>query len=74
MKLFDFNDPFYKPLWLRVGVVGFAGIWAVVEFVIGSPFFGVLFGALAAVAFYGLFVTFNPREPEDNTKKDGNNG
>ena len=68
MKLFDFNDPFFKPLWLRVAIVAIAGGWGLFEFVAGAPFWGVLFVGMAALAFHGLFIAFDPRGPEE--KKD----
>lgn len=68
-RLFDFNHPFFRPLWLRVAVVGLAAGWAVLEYLAGSPAWAMLFGALAAVAFHGLFIVFNPREPEPKDRK-----
>lgn len=67
-KLLDFNDPFFRPLWLRIVIVAFAAGWAVFEFVAGSPFWGVIFAAMAAFAFRGFFMTFAPRnrDREDN--------
>ncbi len=67
MRLFDFNDPFFKPLWIRVAVVVFPAAWSIFEFVSGEVVWGGLFVALAALSFHGLFITFKPREPE---KKD----
>ncbi|HSO48807.1 MAG TPA: DUF3329 domain-containing protein [Rhizobiaceae bacterium] len=64
-KFFDFNDPFYRPLWLRILIVGFCLGWALFEFVGGSPFWGVIFAGAGAMAFHGLFITFNPRDPKD---------
>lgn len=68
MKLFDFDHPFFKPLWIRVAVVAVAAGWGVFEFVSGAPFWGMIFVGAAALAFHGLFISFNPREPEE--KKD----
>lgn len=65
---FDLNDPFYKPLWLRAVIVAAATGWGIFEFVMGQPFWGTLFCALGAYAFYGFFIAFDPREPE---QKDG---
>ena len=62
MKLFDFNDPFFRPLWLRVVLVAVSALWSVFEFAAGSPFWGVLFLGIAALAFHGLFIAFEPRE------------
>ncbi|GAB4347496.1 MAG: hypothetical protein Kow0026_00940 [Oricola sp.] len=63
MKLFDFNDPFYRPLWIRIAVVAIPALWGVFELAAGSPFWGILFCGAAALAFYGLFITYEPREP-----------
>lgn len=70
MNLFDFNHPFFKPLWIRIAVVSVAALWGIFEFTNGATFWGVLFVALAAVAFHGLFITFAPREPEAKDTKD----
>lgn len=64
MRLFDFNDPFFKPLWLRVAIVLVCGGWGAFEFASGATFWGALFVAVAAVAFHGLFIAFDPREPD----------
>ena len=68
MKLLDFNDPYYKPLWIRIAIVAVAGGWALVELLAGSPGWAMLFGAAAALAFHGLFVTFKPRDKPDAGK------
>lgn len=65
MRLFDFNDPFFRPLWLRVAIVAVAGGWGIFEFATGAPFWGVLFCGAAVAAFHGLFIAFDPREPGD---------
>ena len=38
------------------------------EFVGGSPFWGMLFCAAGAWAFHGLFIAFDPRDPDAATK------
>lgn len=68
MKGFDFNDPFFKPLWIRVAVVGLALGWALFEFLSGAPFWGILFAAMGLWAGYGLFIAFSPREPAPDGK------
>ena len=70
MFRFDFNDPFFKPLWLRVVLVGSTFVWAGIELVTGSILWTMLFAALGAYAFYGLFVAFAPRDTRD--KPEGN--
>ncbi len=70
LKFFDFNDPFFKPLWIRIAVVVAPALWAGVELMTGQTFWGVLFLAISALAFHGLFIAFNPREPETAPDKE----
>jgi hypothetical protein len=69
-KLFDFNHPFFKPLWIRILVTGACLVWGIIEFMSGAPFWGVLFCGLGAMAAYGLFVTFDPDKVEETEKED----
>ena len=70
MNIFDFDHPFFRPLWIRVLTVAVAAGWGVFEFVSGAPFWGVLFCGAAALAFRGLFISFNPREPGPEKPKE----
>jgi hypothetical protein len=63
-RLFDFNHPFFRPLWIRVLVVALCLGWAAFELLSGNPFWAILFGGIGAAAFWGFFVNFNPREPD----------
>ena len=56
MKFLDRNDPFFRRKWVRVVSVGFPAAWSLVEFGMGNPFWGLIFGALAAYAAYELFL------------------
>lgn len=60
--MFDLDNPYFRPLWIRLLIVAVALGWAVVEFATGSPFWGILFGALGVYAAYRFFVAFNPRD------------
>ncbi|AHF85145.1 membrane protein [Rhizobium leguminosarum bv. trifolii WSM1689] len=64
MQLIDPNHPAYRRLWVRVAIVAVCFGWAVVEFVTGDPFWGVLAGGAGAYSFYILFWTFKPQPPE----------
>ena len=64
-RLFDFNHPFFRPLWLRILIVAVCLFWAMFEASTGQMMWAILFGAIGLYAAYGFFVTFNPREPED---------
>lgn len=64
-RFLDLDHPFFVPLWRRVLIVAACLGWAVVEFVGGAPFWGILFGALGLYAGWHFFFAFNPRKPED---------
>ena len=64
-KLFDFNHPFFRPLWLRIAIVALCLLWAMVEASTGEMMWAMLFTAIGLYAAYGFFVTFKPREPDD---------
>jgi hypothetical protein len=55
-KFLDIDHPIFRPLWVRILVVAVAAGWAVVEFVTGSPFWGMLFGGMAAYAGWKFFL------------------
>ncbi len=56
----DFSHPVYRPLWVRLAVVGVSLGWAAVEVVNGNPGWALMFGAAGAVALWGLFLTYDP--------------
>lgn len=58
--MFDFDNRFYRPLWLRVLIVGVCIGWGIVEVTTGSPGFAILFAAMGGYAAYRFFVTFAP--------------
>jgi hypothetical protein len=66
--MFNFSHPFFRPLWLRVLVVCVALGWALVEILTGSPGWAIIFGALGAVAFWGLIVAYDPSAPRGDRK------
>ncbi|MDO4232065.1 MAG: hypothetical protein Q4D19_08030 [Lautropia sp.] len=58
--MFDLDDAFYRPLWIRVLLVAVALGWGVFEFLSGSPFFAIIFGGIGLYAGWRFFVTFSP--------------
>lgn len=66
MQLIDPNHPVYRPLWVRLLVVGVCLGWAAIEAVTGAPFWAVIVGALGIYAAWILLLTFNPQAPEAN--------
>jgi hypothetical protein len=58
-----FNDfhsnPFYRPLWIRLLIVGSLAVWTVVEvYVSKSPFWGTLVAALFAYCAWMFLITY----------------
>ena len=68
MKFFDLQDPFYKPLWIRVLITLMSLGWAVVEISQGEVFWAILFGSLGVYCAHQFFIAFNPREPDGKDK------
>lgn len=60
------EHPIYRPLWVRLLIVGGLAVWAVVEFMHQSPFWGTI------VAGLGLFAAFELlwRYPEHRANAD----
>ena len=54
-KFLDTEHPMFRPLWVRVLIVVFAGGWAVVEFLRGAPVWGLIFAAFAAYGAWAFF-------------------
>ncbi|MEM8978751.1 MAG: DUF3329 domain-containing protein [Pseudomonadota bacterium] len=47
MKFFDFSNPFYRPLGVRVGIVVVCAVWGFIELTRGQPYWALFFGAIA---------------------------
>ena len=67
MQLIDPAHPFYKPLWVRLLIVGSCTFWALFEAVRGDPFFMIIMGALAI--YSGRVLLLNYKPPVDPTDK-----
>ncbi len=63
--MFDLDDTFYRPLWIRVLLVAVALGWSAFEFATGSPAFGLIFGAIGLYAGWRFFIRFNPRDDRE---------
>lgn len=60
MMIIDTKHPFYRPLWVRLLIVGFCALWTGVEFYNHEPFWGTVVGGIAVYAAYALLITFKP--------------
>ncbi|QQA41294.1 DUF3329 domain-containing protein [Pelagovum pacificum] len=58
--MLDTNDPFYRPLWIRVAIVAVTFCWAVIETIGGNVLFAMLSGAICLYAGWRLFITYDP--------------
>ncbi|MCG6904073.1 MAG: hypothetical protein LJE68_15470 [Rhodobacter sp.] len=68
-KFFDVQSPMFKPLWLRVLIVGFCAVWTVFELVGSNVFWAILFGAATVFLGYQFFVVFDPVAPDRDDEK-----
>ncbi|MFK0384220.1 hypothetical protein [Agrobacterium sp. NPDC090273] len=64
----DTSHPLYRPIWVRLLIVGFCAAWAVVEFVNREFFWGTVVGGIAVYAGYVLLVAFKPGPAADEIK------
>ncbi|GGW43603.1 hypothetical protein GCM10011452_34850 [Gemmobacter lanyuensis] len=56
MRFIDPDHPFYRRAWVRWAITLFTLGWATLEFSMGEPGWGILFGAVGAVAAYKLLI------------------
>ena len=69
MQLIDPAHPFYKPLWVRLLIVGSCTFWAIFEAVRGDPFFMIIMGALAIYSGRVLLLNYKPPAEETTVSK-----
>ncbi|SFC21007.1 hypothetical protein [Tropicimonas isoalkanivorans] len=63
--MFDFDIPFFRPLWVRLAVTAIAIGWGLFELASGSVGFAIIFLSAGIYAAYRLFVTFDPTGGEE---------
>ncbi len=64
LKFIDPDHPFYRPLWVRLLIVGFTSGWTVVEFRNGNEMWGYIFLAMAAYTGAALLLFYRPKDPQ----------
>ena len=62
--MFDFTQPWYQPLYRRIGVVLVCAILFAMDAWSGNPFWMILFAAATVFTFWTLILTFPPK-PKD---------
>lgn len=70
----DTSHPLYRPLWVRLLIVGFCAAWAVIEFVNREFFWGTIVGGIAAYAAYELLLKFIPVSEREAAEAEAGNG
>ncbi|MBW7921943.1 MAG: hypothetical protein H3C51_07565 [Rubellimicrobium sp.] len=60
MKILDVQTEFFVPLWRRIAVVAACLGWALVEFIWGEAFWGLLMGGIGAYCAREFFFVFAP--------------
>ncbi|KAA3513228.1 hypothetical protein [Agrobacterium rosae] len=60
MLIIDTSHPIYRPLWVRLLIVGFCAGWAIIEFVNHEIFWATVVGGVAVYSAYVLLITFKP--------------
>ncbi len=73
MQLIDPNHAFYRPLWLRILIVGLLIAWFGLELMVGASFWLVIVGALAVYCTWVLLIRFpqpKPAEPVASERDD----
>ncbi len=60
MKIIDVQTEFFLPMWRRVAVVAVCFGWALFEFTLGDPFWGLLSGGIGAYCTREFFFAFDP--------------
>jgi hypothetical protein len=63
MKFIDPAHPMYRPLWVRLLIVGFSFGWALVELANGAAVWASLFAGIGAYAGWVLLVRWKDPAP-----------
>ena len=61
------HNPVFRPLWRRVAIVGLCFGWSLLELYWNSPFWFILFFALATYLAYEFFLKFDPEDHLENS-------
>ncbi|OED34115.1 hypothetical protein AB833_32490 [Chromatiales bacterium (ex Bugula neritina AB1)] len=68
MQLFDLQQDFFRPLWIRVAVVAVCLGWGVFEFVTGATLWGIIFTGMGLFALWQLFFDGWPGSENKSTE------
>jgi hypothetical protein len=59
-RFFALDHPFYRPVWVRAGLVALCAGWTFVEVSMGNTLWAALFAGLAGYLFWALFIAWSP--------------
>ena len=62
MKLFDFGNPWFRPLPRRLAVTGICAMWTVFELIMGSTWWLATAAILTALSGWFLIYAYPPKE------------
>lgn len=71
-KFLDLNHPFFLPPWRRYATIASCALWALFEWTLGTPFWAILFTALAAYTAYSFLLNFDEAAAQARKDKDNN--
>ena len=66
--MFDMRHPFFRPLWIRIGLVSLCFAWAALELSRDEGTWAIIFGAIGGYTAYHLLFAWVA--PEDDKKND----
>ena len=61
----DVQSPIFRPLWVRILIVGICAVWTVLEIKGGNGFWAILFGAATLFLGHQFFVVFDPDKGDE---------
>lgn len=64
----DNEHPFFRPLWRRIAVVVVCAAWTVLEFVTGTPLWGMMALAFTAYGAWTFLIAY--KAPVDAGEKE----
>ncbi|MFD1328891.1 hypothetical protein [Mycoplana ramosa] len=70
MKFIDPAHPFYRPLWVRLLLVGLCAGWTAVEYHNGQQMWGLIFLVMTAYAFAQLLLFYKPADPAERAPEE----
>ena len=65
-KIFDFEHPFFQPLWRRITLVVFLGGWSIFEYTRGYQIWAIVFGTICVACINGLLLRYNKPPTKNN--------